>query len=174
MTSFPTTPYFERRDGQPSAAGEALRRWHSGLEENERATRARLARAESPDAVSWVPGFYALLAPLSPYFEVADEGVRRTLAAVAGLAARVRADDPGVSVAGSMAQPLESPRVSEARFRRLVALDDFDERYRQLARLIALLDRRVNLCGLADAVTHWPHDRRLRQRWAYDYFKESA
>lgn len=165
--------YFQKHDGAPTALGQALLEWHAGLEDD-RQTRARLQRAADPAAVSWEPGFYGFLARMKPFFDVESPEVRQTLAALAGLAARVRVHVPGIPLPVEMSQPQEKPRVSELRFRRLLALDSLDERYDQLARVIDLLDRRVNLCSLADAVVYWSRDTGLRQRWAYDYFKESA
>jgi CRISPR system Cascade subunit CasB len=69
----------------------------------------------------------------------------------------------------------EKARVSELRFRRILATDDVGELYTQLRRAISLLDGTANLIDLARVLFRWrpiaeqnPYD--PRKDWAYDYY----
>jgi CRISPR system Cascade subunit CasA len=153
--------------------GKVLRHWHQGLE---RASRARLRRAATPDEVILDPGFHQLLARLRPVFQVDDPGARRNLAALAGLAAQVREHAAGLPLARQMGTPparksASGPPVSEQRFRRLLAAASLEDRYTQLSRVIRLLGDRVDLLSLGDAICDWDDDAALRQQWAYDYYQ---
>lgn len=170
---------FSRPDHE--ARGKALREWHEGLADNKGA-RARLRRAASPDQVVFEPEFHQLLAKLrnlQPSLRVDDPKVRLRLAALAGLAARVRKDTQDVPLARQMGtsgarKSAAGPAVSESRFRRLLTAPTLDDRYSQLSRVIQLLDKQVNLLSLADALYDWDDDPDLRQQWAYDYYDQAA
>src|SRR6266545_756311 len=158
-------------------ARQALLDWHRDLLE-EPGPRARLRRASTPTDVVFEPKYHELyhrLVALHPDFERAEK--REALAAVAGLAARVRQHVPGRSVAGQLGAPAarkggaaQAP-LSPLRFRRLLTLDGLEERYIALGRVLHLLDGRVNLVSLADSVLSW--DAGTRQQWAYDYYQPS-
>ena len=164
-----------RRSFSNSDPCAALVEWHQSLE-HDTGSRARLRRAASPEEVGFEPAFHRLLARLRPAFQVDDPGVRRNLAALAGLAARVREHTPRVPLARQMGtsgarKSSAAPAVSEHRFRRLLTTVSLDDRYSQLARVIHLLGGRIDLCSLADAVCDWDDDADLRQHWAYDYYQ---
>ncbi|HEX4495497.1 MAG TPA: type I-E CRISPR-associated protein Cse2/CasB [Thermoanaerobaculia bacterium] len=166
-------PSFSHADHEER--GKALLEWRDGLA-NDKGSRARLRRAASPDEVAFEPAFHRLLARLRPSFRVDDPQVRRNLAALAALAARVRehtADQPLALQMGTAGARKSSagPAVSEQRFRRLLTTSSLDDRYSQLARVIHLLGGKVDLLSLADAVVDWEVDPDLRQRWAYDYYR---
>jgi CRISPR system Cascade subunit CasB len=155
--------------------GKALCEWHESLE-NDRGSRARLRRAASPDEVIFEPSFHQLLTKLRPVLRVDDPRVRRDLAALAGLAARVREHTGGIALARQMGtsgarRSSSGPAVSEQRFRRLLTTASLDARYAQLSRVIHLLGGKVDLLSLADAVCDWDADPDLRQQWAYDYYQ---
>jgi CRISPR type I-E-associated protein CasB/Cse2 len=162
-------PLSFRRD--PEAAATLLD-WYRALPEDPMA-RARLRRASNPVAIGYEPAYHRLLNGLLnalPGAERARLENRLGLAAVAGLAARVREHVPGASLAAQMARPLRPgvPLVSEGRFRRLLAVVDPGERYGHLARIVQLLGERLDLLSLADAA--YGFDPSLRQTWAYDYY----
>ncbi len=155
-----------RRD--PEAAS-ALLAWYRALQ-GDPAARARLRRASTPVEVSYEPAYHRLLQALSPWVEDRLESSPGA-AAVAGLAAHVREHVPGTSVAAQLAGAGRrggAPKVSENRFRRLLAVEDPAERYAQLVRIVRLLGERLDLLGLADAAYRW--DPQTRQAWAYDYY----
>jgi len=60
------------------------------------------------------------------------------------------------------------PRLSEARFRRLLHSGRGEERVSAFARLIALLGGTVNVAELANDFWHW--NDRTKRRWAFDYY----
>lgn len=152
--------------------------WHGELQ-NEPGPRARLRRAATPTEVVFEPKFHELfhrLAALHPELDRAEK--REALAAVAGLAARVREHVPGRSFAGQLGAPAarkggaaQAP-LSPLRFRRLLTVDGLEERYAALGRVLHLLEGRVNLLSLADSVLYW--DPNTRQQWAYDYYQPPA
>src|ERR1700688_1150113 len=120
----------------------ALLEWPASLE-HDRGSRARLRHTASPEEVAFEPSFHRLLARLRPAFHVDDPTVRRNLAAVAGLAARVREHAAGVPLARQMGTSgtrgsARGPAVSELRFRRLLTATSLEDRYGQLSRVIHL------------------------------------
>jgi CRISPR system Cascade subunit CasB len=158
-----------RRDPEAAAA---LLAWYRALQD-EPAARARLRRASTPVEVSYEPAYHRLLQALTPFSLLAGDRPENGLevAAVAGLGAHVREHVPGTSVAAQLAGAGRrggAPKVSENRFRRLLAVEDPAERYAHLVRIVRLLGERVDLLGLADAAYRW--DPRTRQAWAYDYY----
>lgn len=160
------TAYLSFRDPDGSDA-QILLTWWRRLEDN-RADRALLRRAGEPAAMAFVPAYHALLRELLGAGYTVN---REALAAVAGLAARVSEHEGGASVAGQMARPRQAggnARVSDLRFRRLLAAEDLDLLYPQVGRALRLLDRRCNLLDLASAVYRW--NPRQRKQWAYDYY----
>jgi CRISPR system Cascade subunit CasB len=155
--------------------GKALLEWQESLEQD-KGSRARLRRAASPDEVAFEPAFHRLLAKLRPVFRVDDPKARRNLAALAGLAARVREHTADLPLARQMGRSGDrkssaGPAVSEQRFRRLLTTASLDDRYSQLSRVIHLLGNKIDLLSLADAVCDWDDDPDLRQHWAYDYYQ---
>lgn len=158
--------------------GQILRDWHAALEKHKGA-RARLRRAASPAEVVFEPEFHQLLGKLrdlQPRMRVDDPKVQLNLAALAGLAARVREHTANLPLARQMGtsgarKSSAGPAVSELRFRRLLTTASLDDRYYQLSRVIHLLGNRVDLLSLADAVYDWDDDPDLRQRWAYEYYQ---
>lgn len=169
---------FSRPDHE--TRGQALREWHAALE-NKKGARARLRRAASPSEVVFEPEFHQLLGKLrdlQPRIRVDDPKVQLNLAALAGLAARVEKNREGMTLARQMGMSGDlkgaaGPAVSEYRFRRLLTTSSLDDRFTQLSRVIQLLDKRINLLSLADAMYDWDDDPDLRQQWAYDYYQSA-
>jgi CRISPR system Cascade subunit CasB len=128
-----------------------------------------MRRASSPTEVVFSPSYHYLLSQLQQQ----DFKIRRdALAAVAGLAAHIK-EDTGqeMTFARQMASPKSQgsgAKVSGLRFRRLLAVSRREELYPLLIRVIRLLDGRVNLSNLANAVYWW--NERTRRQWAYDYY----
>lgn len=163
-------PLSFRRD---PAAASALLTWHAALQHDPGA-RARLRRAPTPVEVCYEPAFHRLLHALSAFAPAESPEARLAVAAVAGLAARVREHVRGPSVASQMAgggHGEGTAAVSENRFRRLLTVGDPAERFAHLARIVALLGGRIDLLSLADAAYRW--DDQIRQAWAYDYYAKA-
>jgi CRISPR system Cascade subunit CasB len=152
------------------ASSDLLVAWWKSLDRN-RGDRANLRRAASATEVAFCPSFHGFLNQLKAQgYPLAFQGAS-ALAAVAGLAAHVKLHIAGISFARQMAAPIKqggSARVSGLRFRRLLVVSDRDELYLQLVRVIRLLDGKVNLVSLANAVFWW--NERTKKEWAYDYY----
>ncbi|HEV2643567.1 MAG TPA: type I-E CRISPR-associated protein Cse2/CasB, partial [Candidatus Elarobacter sp.] len=61
------------------------------------------------------------------------------------------------------------PRLSEARFRRLLQVEGREEQVAAFVRLIALTDSTMNVSAIGTDFLRWG-DERTRQRWAFDYY----
>lgn len=158
------------------ASAVALRAWWQGLE-TDRGERAYLRRAATLTEVMFSPAFHRLIYALrAAGFGVAESRYPK-LAAIAGLAARLKSAD-GKSLGEQCGAPGKSatkPDVAELRMRRLLACDDLEELYTLLRRILALLDDTANLADLAATVWNWkrldekhPYD--PRRRLALDYY----
>jgi CRISPR system Cascade subunit CasB len=167
---------FRSPDGNEA---NVLRAWHTVLLDD-RGERARLRRARTPEDAAMTPGFHQLLRrlDLAPRAEHGGLPVApRQLAALAGaaaLAARIDGDLPGTRLGATLRGPDPgSPRVSETRFRRLVALEEepLAERFTILRRLIDLVGKRADLAQVAGALCDWTPER--KRRLAYDYYATS-
>jgi len=154
--------------GAGDDSASTLLSWWKGLE-HDRGERAILRRAKTPTEVVFSPAYHWLLGQLQ------QEGYkvnRESLAVAAGLAAHVKEDNEIKNMAEQMASIKASgsgARVSDLRFRRLLAVNQREELYPLMLRVICLLDGKVNLVSLANAVYWW--NERTRKDWAYDYYK---
>lgn len=164
--------------GKPDHASYAvLRAWWQGLE-HDRGERAALRRAGTLTAVMLSPAYHRLLRELRQAGCGIAESRYPKLAAIAGLAARVKSETTG-SLAARMGSPKAGgnvPLVAELRMRNLLACDDLETLYEPiLRRALALLDGQANLADLATVVWHWsPMDEKRpndpRRQMAYDYY----
>ena len=174
MSEKPDTPFPQRAPDHASYA--VLRTWWQGLE-HDKGERAALRRAARLTEVVLSPAFHRLLRELRQSGYGIAETRYPKLAAIAGLAARVKAEMPG-PLAKHMGSPKpggNAPVVAELRMRNLLACDDVEALYTQLRRALALLDDRANLADLAALVWHWsPMDEKRtndpRRQMAYDYY----
>lgn len=151
--------------------------WWATLEAD-KGERADLKRAESALRVAFSSAYHDLLRRLQEAgYRLSPDG-RERLAALAGVAAHVKQHIDNTRFAAQMGTPhpgSEKARVSELRFRRILATDDVGELYTQLRRAISLLDGTANLIDLARVLFRWrpiaeqnPSD--PRKDWAYDYY----
>lgn len=170
----PKTLFPQRKPDQPSYA--ILRAWWHDLE-NDRGGRAALRRAATLTEVMLCPAFHRLLNDLRQAGYAVPEFRYPKLAAIAGLAARIKAetDDGLAKRMGSPKSGGGKAAVSELRMRSLLACDDLEELYTLLRRALSLLDDRANLADLTAVVWHWtPMDEKSpydpRRRMAYDYY----
>lgn len=182
-----TTTLFRYPDGEKV---DALRDWHEELRKpHQRGERARLKRARTPEAAAMAPGFHQLLRllKLAPPPEPGELPVKprqlAALAATAALAARIEEHRPGIRLGSTLRGPdPNSPRVSEIRFRRLVALEEdppgegfeasLAERFTVLRRLVDLIGKQADLAEIAGALCDWTAHR--KRRLAYDYYATSS
>lgn len=174
MNDKPDKPFPRGKPDHPSYA--VLRAWWLGLE-HDRGERAALRRAGTLTEVMLSPAFHRLLRELRQAGCGIAESRYPKLAAMAGLAARVKAEAHG-SLANRMGSPKaggNAPVVAELRMRNLLACDDLETLYTMLRRALSLLDDQASLTDLAAVVWHWsPMDEKRpndpRRQMAYDYY----
>lgn len=155
---------------------EILKKWCADIREN-KGDRAALRRAGTLTEVMFCPAFHSLLRDLRKEgYSIFKDYHLQKLAAIAGLAARVKTDMPG-SLGKQFGTPIngEKAALSELRTRRLLACDDFEELYTLLRRALGVLDDVAPLTDLAAVVWNWmplaekkPND--SRRQLAYDYY----
>jgi CRISPR system Cascade subunit CasB len=168
-------PFPQNKPDHPSFA--VLRDWWRDLE-NVRDERAALRRASSLTEILFSPAFHRLLQDLRNAGYGIPEYRYPKLAAIAGLAARIKAETDD-SLARRMGTPKpggEKAAVSELRMRRILACDDLEELYTLLRRVLSLLEDRANIADLAAIVWNWtPMDEKHpydpRRRMACDYYE---
>lgn len=174
MSKIAKYPFPQGKPEHPSFA--LLFDWWRQLE-NDKGERAVLRRAASLTEVMLSPAFHSLLNDLRRAdYRIAEYRYPK-LAAIVGLAARIRtiASDGLASRMGSPKAGGSAPTFSELRLRRILACDDIEELYTLLRRALALLDDQAHLADLAATVWHWsPLDEKRpydpRRRLAYDYY----
>lgn len=158
---------------------EILREWWQELENN-KGERAVLRRANSLTEVVFCPSYHRLLRTLrNEGYSVAESRFSK-LAAIAGLAARIKEDIPGTlgTQMGAL-KPGDKPTVSELRIRRVLACNDLEELYILLRRALGILGGNASLTGLAATIWQWdslaekkPSD--SRKQMAYDYYAAAS
>ena len=129
-----------------------------------------LRRCRSVLDVAFCPAFHALRLELRPFGRTRDEA----LAVTAGVLAHVREDAPGPGLAERMAKPTVAngnAPVSGLRFRRLLKIGPHQELYPMLVRMLALVDRRVDVAELAGIVYAWGPG--VRKNLAYRYYEHA-
>lgn len=151
--------------------GKVLRSWWGELEESP-GERAALRRADALDEVAAVPAFHRLRWSIDKVLDGRglSSSQRERLLVAAALAARLRDDvQREHGFVGQMAgYGSDAAPVSSLRFRRLLQATETSDLFRQLRRILAILDHRCDLLSLADGVLNWGESR--RKRWAYAYY----
>lgn len=141
--------------------------WWTGLEED-RGGWAELRRCRSIEEVFNCQAYFDLYRALQKLAEVG----RVQLEAAAGLVAHVRSDATEArSLAWCMAESRPDSgraKVSDLRFRRLLKIENRQELYPSLIRILRLLKYRAPVVSLANDVYYWGSA--VRRRWAYDYY----
>lgn len=150
---------------------EILEKWWKEFKNNP-GDRAALRRCRSAAEIAFIPYFHRLRLDLIKIAYVQPQ----SLARVAGIMSHVKNyDESNVwSIARQMAARKEGsdqPRVSDLRFRRLLAVDDADELYGSMIRIVRLLGGAVDIPSLADGIYWW--NGRTKNTWAYDYYSEA-
>lgn len=141
-----------------------LLQWWQDLEKD-RGSRAELRRAKLPDDIVFCPAYHRLYAQINW-----PNNDRRKLAAIAGLLAHVKENDSSKKLPEQMAVSKNGNHslISDLRFRRLLSIDNLDELYISLMRVIRMLNGKVNLIDMAKAVYWW--NSKTKKSWAYRYF----
>lgn len=130
--------------------------WWSSLKEDT-GGRAELRRAHNPTEVVFLPAYHRLLGKY-------DANVNReALASVAGLCAHVKENREG-ELAGQMVE-----KISSLRFRKLLAINDREDLYGAMIRIIRQLGGAVNVVDLAKTVYCWWNEK-TKKDLAYTYY----
>ncbi len=161
-----STTYLKFEHDSPET--QALSRWWLALNEN-RGDRAELRRCSTLAEVAFTPAYHRLRLDLMKFGAVNADA----LAVVAGLAARMKSNVVGNTLAEQMATGKSdgSARLSGLRFRRLLKIKEREDLFTAMGRVIALLGGAVNLQSLADSVYYW--NDRTRKQWAFEYYTKS-
>lgn len=159
------------------ADGQALKRWHSTLDE-QRGSRAQLRRLDKPEEALMTEAF-------AHFIHRAPESWRRERqlmgsALVVAVLAWVKEDKPNESFARQLKGHDERPLMSEMRFKQLLKSRTPDEFYRRMLRAVRMLDGKVNLLSLTEDILQWYREfyfgpernpvHRLAVKWARDYY----
>ncbi|NMM36355.1 MAG: type I-E CRISPR-associated protein Cse2/CasB [Glaciimonas sp.] len=162
--------------------GKMLHQWWHGLEED-RASRAILRRCATLDAVTLSPAyqrFYRYMLACNCWSVDAAPWQNDKLAAIAGLLAHIKTEDTQSLPVSMWNAKEEKLLVSELRFRDLLKVQETDDLFVSLRRILPLLDYKANIFGLAHDVYNWgnPHPKfNIPKQWAYSYrwpVKQSA
>lgn len=135
--------------------GSILSWWNSLNEDS--GGRAQLRRAHNPTEVVFLPVYHRLYAKLE-----ALNPNKEALACVAGLCAHVKEnqkDEFAEQMAGN---------ISSLRFRKLLAINDREDLYHMMIRVIRQLGGTVNVVDLVKTVYWWNEE--TKKELAYTYY----
>lgn len=151
-------------------AGEVLHAWWRRLEDD-RGERARLRRCKEPRDVVFSEAYQRLRREMLGLGRVGET----RLCLVAGVAVHVREHRPGGNLVEQMASSAtgrDRAVVSGLRFRRLLAIEQPEQLFGPMIRVVRQLGRTANLYSLAADLYHW--NRYVRQRWAETYYERAS
>lgn len=142
--------------------------WYNELE-NDKGGRAELRRAHNPTEVVFLPAYHRLYAMLdSPNI------IKESLACVAGLCAHIK-ENRGGKFAEQMAERSQGSNkftISSLRFRKLLAIKDWEDLYHAMIRIIRQLGGKVNVADLAKIVYWW--NEKTKKDLAYEYYANAS
>jgi CRISPR system Cascade subunit CasB len=148
---------------------EAVTEWRKRLD-NDRGQRAELRRARTPVEIICSPayqrGFVTNMAIKG--FPLNADDIKR-LAPAAGLLAHVNVFSGKSHFARQLAASNKgSQEVRDLRFKKLMAIEDTDELYLMLMRLIRYLDGSAHVKSLVRGVFWWNEN--TKRDWALNYY----
>lgn len=148
---------------------EALAQWHAWLQDS-RGDRALLRRAEKPEDVLFAPAYHRNLARI-----LREKGITfsnrdlELLALPAGILAHAKTLVEGPHVARMLAQAERlDERMRDARFRRLLLIEDRDRLYTACLRLVRYLNGIVEPRSLVIGTFYW--NAHAKRDWAKNYY----
>jgi CRISPR system Cascade subunit CasB len=160
--------------GPGELALEWWRRWLSP-DRGDPGVRARLRRSRSVTEALTIPAAVGLARRLGAVREGAHPQRLEQTLRLAQVLAHVRAHRP-VSAMRALGyqsfpgdKPSETPKLSEARFRRLLKAEEGEEQVTMFIRLVHLLGGETDIAALARDFLFW-HRESTRQRWAFEYY----
>ena len=186
----PSTPTTALRVGSQPIGDRALNWWSRYCDpasrDRDTSVRSRLQRCRDPVEVLTIAPAILLARQVGALRPGRDDNDPRLIAAVslARVLAHIKEHSSmaPLRAAGWKTFPndgresdvgAERPRLSEARFRRLIETGPGEEQVAAFVRLIRLLDGAVNVSAIAVDFLDWSHPvrrQRVRQRWAFDYY----
>jgi CRISPR system Cascade subunit CasB len=180
--SLPIVSGLERREGLV-----ALQWWNQVCEpvRGDPAARARLRRCRSSLDAIGIPAALSLARRLGATAEGVHPGKLEAALGLARVLAHVPGDGSlsamrvvGWSIfpddrAGGKGETSTGPRLSEARFRRLLQAVPGEELTRMVIRLMHLVGGPINIRELAQDYLDWHRDS-TRYRWAFQYYAAGA
>lgn len=134
--------------------------WYNELE-NDKGGRAELRRAHNPIEVVFLSVYHRLYAKLE-----ASSPDKEALACVAGLCAHVKENQKD-----EFAKQMEG-NISSLRFRKLLAINDREDLYHMMIRIIRQLGGKVNVADLAKTVYWW--NEKTKKELAYEYYANAS
>jgi len=176
-----TAPPMQARS---SPQGAIAREWWSRLcdpQKGDAGARARLKRCRSAMDALTIPAAVTLARRLGATGEAAGPWRLEAALGLARVLAHVDQGgaEPIMRVAGWKAfpgddrkgegDPANRPRLSEARFRRLIQTPPGEELTQMMIRLVHLVGEPINVASLADDYLGWHRDS-TRYRWAFQYY----
>lgn len=156
---------------------KAAKKWWQAVQARPK-WRAGLERCDSLEQVMLQPGYVVLRREL---FSVAEKHGRSDMqklshkgtALIAAVVVHVRDHSPKTLVA-HMAAPREGSdraRMSELRFRRLLAYADPEDVRVPMIRAVRLVERKADVGALAEDLYRWTHKGGyVKRRWAESYY----
>lgn len=180
----PTDSRTPRAAGSEAAPALAWWRHYCDPATADPGVRARLRRCDSAVDAAAIAAAVALARRCGAFADGADDRRITSTLNLARVLAHVREHAPGAPMraagwktfAGDRRESEageDRPLLSEARFRRLLTTGPDEEQVAAFARLIAILDGRIDVAVLAADFIDWNHPwkgERVRKRWAEDYF----
>jgi CRISPR system Cascade subunit CasB len=161
-------------------ARAALLSWWGELD-HVRGDRAVIRRCHKPLEVAFTPAFHRLRTRLDEIGTMNADQIDR-LTIVAGVLSHVKENRPGgkslqQSFAAQMAG--HSPKggddakaaVSGLRFRRLIRMEDDEQLYQEMIRLVRLLGGAVDIASLAQGIYWW--NEQTKKEWAFAYYENA-
>lgn len=148
------------------STGIVLKSWFEDLGKGE---KAALKRCSSLEEIALTAPFHALRIRLSGY--PVDPS---RLALVVALSAYVKKDRDSERIAVQMAKDRAGKGrepLSDLRFRKLLAIEDRNDLYHTMIRIIRMLSGEVNLLSLADAMYWWNIS--VKKQFASDYYEHA-
>lgn len=143
-------------------------------EAGDRAALARLRRCATPTEAMAEPATLHLYRVLGFGSDEANYRLP-TVAVLAMVLAHVREHAPGhpMRAVGLKSPQDEDPKLKPIRFRHLLTIADDEDLAREMRRVVALADRKLDVAELARALLRWndTYQRdRIRAEWAFHYY----
>lgn len=162
--------------------GARARAWWESLQPREKQKGDRVALARLRRAGTLAEAM-AEEATIQLFREMGGGNPNRLprVAVIAMVLAHVREDDPpgegggrrpAIAAVGRKPDNAEGAKMSEVRFRRLLACRENEELVTHMRRLVILAGQRINVADLAQSLWWW--NDWTRARWAFEYYAAGA